>query len=365
MPTATLPRPSSVLPAAAAVEVRTLTGTALDARLPALTAFAMSGGPHPLGRHPGWLTVLRDGLGHRTHAVEATEGGRTVGYLPLGFVSSVLFGKFLVSLPYLNSNGVIAADPAIRGRLIDAAVELADRLDAKHLELRHEEPTPHPALTATLTSKVHMRLPLPGDPDTLWKQFDAKVRNQVRKGEKSDLAVAWGGADLLDPFYAVLCRNMRDLGTPVFGRRLFERILATFPGDAELCVVTAGGKPCAAALLLHGPGVTEVPTASSLREFNATCCNMLLYRHLLDRAVARKQAVFDFGRSTADGPTFKFKKQWGAVPHPATWQYYVRRGEVGEMRPDNPKYDRLIRAWQKLPVGVTRVLGPRIVRGIP
>ena len=170
---------------------------------------------------------------------------------------------------------------------------------------------------------------------------------------------------MLDPFYDVLAENMRDLGTPVYGRKLFESILQAFPGDAELCVASTGGKPAAAALLLHGPGTTEVPTASSLRALNPSCVNMLMYRRLIERAVGRSQAVFDFGRSTADGPTFKFKKQWGATPSPAVWQYATRGRDPGEMRPDNPKYEKLIRLWRKLPVAVTRAIGPAVVRGIP
>ncbi len=337
----------------------------LAERLPALTAFALRDTPAPLSRHPAWLNVLRDGLGHEVYAVEATLDGETCGFLPLALVSSLLFGRYLVSLPYLNSNGVIAGSPDVAALLVNRAVELADELNARNLELRHETAVEHPALDGTLTTKIHMRLPLPATQAELWTGFDAKVRNQVRKGEKPGFGVAWGGLALLDPFYAVLCENMRDLGTPVYGRDLFETILATFPGDAELCVVTDGNKPVAAALLLHGPGVTEVPTASSLRAYNASCVNMLMYRHLLDRAVSRGQAVFDFGRSTTDGPTFKFKKQWGAAASPAVWQYATRGGTVGEMRPDNPKYQRLIRAWQRLPVRLTQAIGPAIVRGIP
>jgi len=121
----------------------------------------------------------------------------------------------------------------------------------------------------------------------------------------------------------------------------------------------------AGALLLHGWGVTEVPTASALKEYNASNVNMLMYHRLLCRAVERGQRVFDFGRSTTEGSTFKFKKQWGAAPHPAAWQYCVLEGEVSEMRPDNPRYQRAIRLWQKLPVALTRRVGPFIVRGIP
>jgi FemAB-related protein (PEP-CTERM system-associated) len=210
-----------------------------------------------------------------------------------------------------------------------------------------------------------MRLKLPRSEEQLWKGFDAKVRNQVRKGEKPGFTVTWGGGELLPAFYDVLSRNMRDLGSPFYGIELFRAILTTFPNDAEICVIHDKERPIASALLLHGWGVTEVPTASSLKEYNPMSVNMLMYWHLLKRSMERGQHIFDFGRSTTEGNTFKFKKQWGAEPHPAVWQYHVRRGEVGEMRPDNPRYQHAIRLWQKLPVSVARFLGPMIVRGIP
>jgi lipid II:glycine glycyltransferase (peptidoglycan interpeptide bridge formation enzyme) len=146
---------------------------------------------------------------------------------------------------------------------------------------------------------------------------------------------------------------------------LFAQIMRIFPDDAEVCVIRLGPLPVAAAVLLHGDGVTEVPSASSLRSHNDTCANMLLYWQLLERAIDRGQSVFDFGRSTPGSGTYRFKEQWGAEPEPAVWQYYVRRGTIGDARPDNPRYQRVIRWWQRLPVPVTRLIGPPIVRGIP
>src|SRR5207248_1050381 len=154
-----------------------------------------------------------------------------------------------------------------------------------------------------------------------------KVRNQVRKGQKNGLSAQWGGEELLPEFYDVFSHNMRDLGTPVYGRELFRSVLRQFAGRAELCVVRAG-RAAAAGLLLHGHGVAEVPSASSLKEFKQTNANMLLYWNLLQRAVERGQGVFDFGRSTPEGGTFHFKKQWGALPEPSEWQYYCRSGNV-------------------------------------
>jgi FemAB-related protein (PEP-CTERM system-associated) len=337
----------------------------LDSRLGALVGFVAQDGQVPLSYHPAWLRVLESGLGHSCYCLEALDGERTCGILPLAYVSSLLFGRFLVSLPYLNYGGVRADDAQAAGLLIDRAVQLADELGVRYLELRQEQALEHPSLAQSMTSKVHMRLPLPAKSEALWQALSGKVRNQVRKGEKSGLSVSWGGLDRLSDFYSVFSRNMRDLGTPTYGRRLFASILAEFPDQAEFCVVKAGDVPVAVALLLHGWGVTEVPSASSLRDYNHTCANMLMYWRLLQRAIERGQETFDFGRSTRDSNTYRFKEQWGAKEAGAHWQYHLRQGTIGDMRVDNPRYQRMIKIWQRLPVAVTRWLGPRIVRGIP
>jgi FemAB-related protein (PEP-CTERM system-associated) len=333
--------------------------------LPRLAANLEAKGQGIWSYHPTWLVVLREGLGQRPYCLEAVADGQTRGFLLLSHLRSLLFGRFLVSLPFINYGGPVADNETVAALLVDRAVALADELKVRYLELRQEEPTRHPALNERRCDKVHMRLALPATAAELWDQLTPKVRNQVRKGQKNGLTVAWGGQELLKEFYGVFARNMRDLGTPVFPRRLFGSVLEHFAGRAELCLVRGERKALAGALLLHGRGVTEVPNASSLRAYNHTCANMLMYWHLLERAVQRQQAAFDFGRSSVDSPTYRFKKQWGAVPTPAEWQFYIRTGSAGTMRKDNPRYQRLIACWKRLPVAVTRLLGPFVVRGIP
>jgi FemAB-related protein (PEP-CTERM system-associated) len=348
------------------VEIHLHEGQAVPGALDRLEAYLLRDGPLvELSRHPGWLSILAQGLGHTAYCLEARERGAPRGFLALAYLRSLLFGRFLVSLPYLDYGGVIADDAPTACLLIDRAVQLADRLNVRYLELRHEHPVAHPKLAHARTDKVHMRLDLPGTPEALWAQLESKVRSQVRKGQKSGLTVAWGAQDLLPEFYAVFSHNMRDLGTPVYSRSLFARALDQFPGRAEICVVRADGRPVASAVLLHGWGVTEVPSASALRRYNHTCANMLLYWNLLERTVRRGQDVFDFGRSTQGSGTHRFKKQWGATEVGSEWQYYLRSGTLGAARPDNPRYQRLIRLWQRLPVALTRFIGPSIVRGIP
>jgi FemAB-related protein (PEP-CTERM system-associated) len=347
------------------LNVRIHTRKDLDAGIPSWESFVLRQSPIPLSYHPRWLGVLSRGLCQTPYCLEAYAGDTTLGMLPVMFVRSMLFGRFLTGLPYLNYGGVMAEDPVVERHLIDRAVALADELDVRFLELRHERASEHSRLVTRAGRKVHMRLNLPATPGQLWDQLSAKVRNQVRKGTKSELSATWGGSERLDEFYDVFSRNMRDLGTPVYGRRLFREITRQFPDRTEFCIVRAGTAPIAAALLLHGWGITEVPSASSLRQYNHTSANMLLYWKLLERAIERGQSVFDFGRSSPESNTYRFKKQWGATPFPAEWQHYVRQGSASDMRPDNPRYERLIRIWQRLPVPITRWIGPMIVRGIP
>ncbi len=347
------------------VEVRVYRGADLAHCLHRLEQYALRSPRVSLSRHPGWLAVFEQGLQHTAYALEAVADEETRGFLALCYVRSVLFGRYLVGLPYLNTGGALADDEATQHLLLNRALELADELKVRHLELRHEQPVRFPALNGSYVGKVHMRLALPSFPGPLWEGLSGKVRNQVRKGEKNGLKVAWGSEELLPEFYAVFSQNMRDLGTPVYSQALFQNILRQFPGDAELCVVRAGYYPLAGALLLHGRGISEVASASALRAYNHICANMLLYWNLLDRAIQRGQDVFDFGRCTVNGSLYRFKKQWGARPEPDTWQYYLRKGRPDELRKENPGYQRLIRIWQRLPVGITRLIGPAIVRGIP
>lgn len=312
-----------------------------------------------------WLNVLRDGLDHEPFLLEACDAVHPVGWLPLAHVRSLLFGSFLVSLPYLNWAGVVADRDEVAAALIDRAVELADELDVDHLELRHEREFAHRALTERLDSKANMRLSIATGVDDVWGQLRSVVRTQIRKGQSQGFTIDWGATELLEDFYSVFAQNMRDLGTPVYGKALFRSALVALKPDAELCIVRLAGRPVAAALAVHGGGVTEVPSASVERQFRSTAANSFMYWELIRRAIERGQSTFDFGRSTIDSGTYVFKKKWGAAPEPAIWQYYRRRGRVADIRPDGGKYDRLINVWKRLPVPLTRLVGPWIVRGIP
>lgn len=326
-----------------------------------------------VGSHPGsalyhlhgWRSVIENSFGHATHYLAAkNDAGEIRGILPLVFMKSPLFGKFLVSLPFFNYGGLLHSSDQARAALLEAAARLREELGAGYAELRHLQRCE--SVSATKEHKVTMILPLEATGEQQWTGLDPKVRNQVRKAQKSGLEAVLGRLELLDGFYEVFCRNMRDLGTPVYGRKFFRNVLEAFPEQSCLLAVELSGKTVAAGLLVWFRDTLEVPWASSIGDYREKCPNNLLYWEAIRFAIGKELSRFDFGRSTPGEGTFRFKKQWGAKPVQLYWQYLLEQNaRLPELNPDNPKYRLAIRIWQKLPVAVTKVLGPGIVRNIP
>ena len=311
-----------------------------------------------------WADVIRRSFGHETQYLAAVCGEDVVGILPLVFFKTPLFGRFVTSMPFVNYGGIVADSTAAADQLLQSATASARSSGAAYLELRHTSRLfPH---LAVKTHKVEMVLRLRATVDEQWQALDRKLRNQVRKAEKSGLEVRTGGVELLDAFYDVLARNMRDLGSPVHSRRFYEHILTTFPGQSSLFCVSKGTTPVAASLVLWHGSAIEVPWASAIRAYNPLCPNVLLYWAMLKFAVEHRFARFDFGRSTPHEGTFQFKQQWGAEPEPLYWEYWLSDGyRLPDRSPKNPKFSAAIAAWRCLPVAVTRLVGPHIVRSIP
>jgi FemAB-related protein (PEP-CTERM system-associated) len=311
-----------------------------------------------------WRNVFEQALGLRCHYLAARDGDAIVGVLPLAEVRSRIFGRALSSLPYVNYGGVLAVNAEARQALIQEAGRRADARSLSYVVLRHRRRL-CPELPVR-THKVTMLLPLAPTSDEMWSGLDGKVRNQIRKAEKSGLVIESGGDALVDEFYTVFARNMRDLGTPVYSRSLFASIVANFPSAAKVHIVRLNGQPIACALSYGYGDVVEVPSASSLREHRALCPNHLMYWSIITAAIAEGRKVFDFGRSSPDDGTYKFKEQWGAVSEQLWWEYRLTADATlpADDR-HSAKFHATIEAWKRLPLAVATLLGPRIARSVP
>jgi len=322
--------------------------------------------PHAHQYHrSAWKRIIERAFNHETHyLLSECGGGRINGVLPLARLRSRMFGDFLVSIPYVNYGGCCADNEDVEQQLIREGVRVARDLGVEHLEVRTE--TPRDMGLQVRSAKASMRLPLRGSAERLWEQFPAKLRSQIKRAQKESMDVRVGREEELESFYRVFSVNMRDLGTPVYGMEFFATVLRELPDSSWVVTVNLGRETVAASILLGFRDRIEIPWASSLRQYNKLSPNMLLYWHSLKFAADTGFEVFDFGRSTPDSGPYRFKAQWGATPVPLHWHYWVRgNSSLPELNPNNPKYRLAIKVWQHLPVSLTRLIGPTIVKNLP
>lgn len=312
----------------------------------------------------GWRRVLRSALGLEPIYLVARENGEIAGVLPLVLLSSRFFGRILCSMPFLNYGGPCANSDAAASRLIDAAVQRADALSVKYLELRCAAPAP--TELAVSTRKVSMTVALAADPELLWNAFKHKHRKNVRRAMKNDLTITSGGAELLDDFYAVLERSWRDLGTPMYRRGFFEAIVSEFPGQVEIYVCRHQGRAVATAFDGIYGGIREGMWLGALPAARELSVIHVLYWRMIQSACLRGERLFHLGRSTAGSGSEWFKSRWNAEARQLYWYYHMPGGgAMPELNVDNPRYRLAIAAWKRLPLWLVRMLGPPLARAIP
>ena len=313
-----------------------------------------------------WKSIIDQAFRLKGYYLYATKNsGEICGICPLILSKSLLFGTYITSIPFFNYSGILATDPNVEIVLLQEAEKIARQLKASYIEFRHRQ-----ALNLDLPTrshKVRMILKLPvKDPEILWKGFKAKLRSQIKRAQRESMTVKFGGIELVPSFYEVFSANMRDLGTPVWTMEIFRQIASRFSDGSTVCIVELDGRPIAAAFLIGYKDLIEIPSASSLREFNRLSPNMLLYWSVLEYACLQGYRYFDFGRSSPGTGTYKFKEQWGADPEPLHWQYWLNKGHsLPNLNPNNPKYTLMIKTWQKLPLRLSRTIGPLISRHLP
>lgn len=313
---------------------------------------------------PAWSYMIQRTFGHRVFYLVARHDDVVQGVLPLTQIRSRLFGNRMISQAFSNYGGLLANDPSVLYMLYNRAIELTIEHGCESIEFRNIKPLPYDL--ESRADKITMYLQLTSDPDEIWRSFKPKVRNQVRKAEKSNLVATSGGLELLDDFYKVWTVRMRALGTPGYPRRLFRNIFETFPDNTRVFLVRLGELTVAAAFVYSFKGFVQIRWAATLVDYNRLCPNNLLYWSIMKHYCLAGASCFDFGRTTVNSSQHKFKKQWGAIEIPLHYQYWTRPGhKLSLAKPDNPKYEKKVEMWKKLPLWMTRLAGPYISRNLP
>jgi len=320
---------------------------------------------HPAGTFShryGWKPIIENTYGHIGHYLLAEQGGAIVGVLPLGQVKHLLFGHALISVPFCVAGGVLADSPQIQRALEDEAVALAQRLGVDHLEVRNQRPQREDWLRKD-GLYVGFRRELSEDHEANMQAIPRKQRAMVRKGIKAGLV---GEPDEgIDNLYQAYSQSVRNLGTPVFPKKHFQAIREQFGEDVDVLTIRHQGQVVASVMNYYFRDQVLPFYGGGISAARNLAANDFMYWEVMRRAVERGCRVFDFGRSKVDTGSYRFKKHWGFEPEPLNYEYFlVKASAMPELNPNNPKYALFIKAWKRLPIGISRAIGPWLAKGL-
>ncbi len=308
-----------------------------------------------------WRNAVRDGLGYDTPYLIARIEGEVAGILPLVHLKTPLFGNKLISTGFSVGGGILATDENTAGALADAAIAMGTERGVDCLELRGET-----ALFDGWPTKdetyAGFRAPIAATSEDRLRAVPRKKRADVRKGIKADFVIDTDAPVAV--FHDLYARNLHALGTPILPLKWYATLKSAFGDACEISTVGTTEHGRVVALMTFWYRDTVYPYyVGALVEARKLHAFDHVYWDLMERAGEAGIETFDFGRSKVGTGSFDYKKYWGFEPTPLAYQYHlIRAKEMPDVNPNNPKYARFVKTWQKLPFGVTKRVGPFLAR---
>lgn len=314
-----------------------------------------------------WKEAVEKAYGHACFYLLAESNNTIIGILPLVHMKLPILQNQLVALPFCDLGGPLADNDEISSCLLDEATKIGKKLGAKNIEVRTRQPKNTINQKRAKNQKVSMLLNLSASSGELWDGFKSKLRSQVRKAEKNGLTFKWGQPEDIQAFYKVFSRNMHELGSPVHSKQWIMAVFTNYGENAKMGLVLFNGQPIGCGMILLCGKTVAIPWASTMREYNLLSPNMLLYWNFLRFSADHGFTLFDFGRSTPEEGTYKFKAQWGAEPTPIVWQSIDPNNQndpsnaIHSIHQTHQNSRNLAeKIWQKLPLGLANFVGPII-----
>jgi FemAB-related protein (PEP-CTERM system-associated) len=323
--------------------------------------------------HPGaspfhlsaWRRTIESVFGYRAHYLVCEREEAWTAVLPLFLVKNPVIGKALISTPFAVYGGVLALDEASKAAVADAVRALGCELGVDYVDIRNEREEQRLGFSGIDRYVTFTQPVSPGDLESLLETIPKKTRNMVRKAHKTDFEVRHAVREWR-PFEKLHSFTLRRLGTPSFPPRLFEAIIREFGERAEICELRLEGALAAASLCFVFGGSTHIYYACTDPAFNHLAVNYRMYSEQLQRAGNRGCATFDFGRSKLGTGTLEFKKHWATEMRALPYEMLlVRRKELPDFTPKNPAFSLPIEVWKRLPLWLTRAVGPHLVKLFP
>ncbi|MBI3583256.1 MAG: peptidoglycan bridge formation glycyltransferase FemA/FemB family protein [Nitrospinae bacterium] len=317
-----------------------------------------------------WKAIYEEVFGFKTFYLLIKDDKKIRGILPLVLIKSPLIGKgsFLISTPYLTQSGLclngISFDPT---PVINTLSKLIKECGAKYAEIRQIVPFMSDNLF-TRKDNFTFRLNLSHGAERLWNGFSPKMRNHIRKAQKSGIEIITGKDQyFINGFYQVFSKRMKELSFPAYPKSYIEAIIKNFDNNSRIILAMHKEKIIGGMLLISLKETLSFPYAATLVEYNHLCPNNLMYWEAIQQGAREGFSILDMGRSHEGSSTYQFKKQWGASAVQLYYQYLFSEKEKGDKErffnmEKSPLFGIYSFVWQRLPTPFANLIGGYLVK---
>lgn len=312
--------------------------------------------------HSAWGNVFHGTFGLESVLILHRSEGRIDGGVPLIIFDQPLTGKALVSMPFLNYGGILADTAEVREKIARGCRTVLEHFGGDYVEMRHIASGLGPLADRTRENRITYRLDVNRPAEDIFKTFRKQLRTRLRRTAEQNLT-QYQGTERLDHFYHLFAAAMREHGTPVMPRRFFELILEHLSGHARMMIAYKDGRPVGGKLLLQFKGRTTMTWGCYPNRYKHLLANYYLTWELIQQSAQSPIRRLDFGRSEPGSSGHDYKSNWGPTEVPIFVDYLATDpSKIPNLKPENVKFKLAIAIWKRLPLGMTKLIGPHLAR---
>lgn len=284
------------------------------------------------------------------------------GIAIFSYIPKFLFPARLLCDAYFTDSFFYTEDQYIENTLLKAIHNYAQDQKISFVEIKNKTLQLMNGLIAKENIYASFEKDLPSDQKLLLHSIPRKKRADIRKALNNNALIFHENIPFND-FYNIYTQAQRDLGTPTHARSFYKRI--TDHSHYLLSGVSYKGNIIAVCLsfimkdriLAYYGGALE--QARPLHAFD------LMYYYLMCWGIRNQKTYFDFGRSKYNTGSFAYKTYWGIQPKARHHIFMTIDGQdLPDTTPKNKTFQTRIKMWKKMPLWLTRLVGPFIIKYI-
>jgi len=310
-----------------------------------------------------WSELVENHFETRFFPFVAENSTGIVGILPLYLVKPLIGKSRMISVPHAVAGGMLTEDPTARENLLKAAIALSMDHGVSGFTLKQYKVKMEGDLTID-DNYYNRELNLEGGPEAVWDRISEGNRERILKTESDGLVLEHPAEDLKG-FYRFLLRFHRGKGLPCVSEKWIHDLVNL--GMYSTAVIRKDGRIVAG---------TMVKTFKDTISFPFTCVsgesqtNYLpayrLYWELIRKYSRDGFNICHSGRIPITDKVDSFRLGWEGTRYKYYYQYYPPTGQTTEFSQKRSwKRELFSSLWKIMPLSVSRLIGPAIIRQFP